>query len=140
MAELPGFSGGCQCGAVRYTVAAGPGQTNLCFCDMCQKATGAPVPAFISVARDRVAWHGTPSVYRSSTMASRGFCGTCGTPLYYAGNGSATWGLTAGSADVALAPDVVFYYDQHPEWLAALEDLPKPDFSPADCSGEQTEE
>ena len=71
-------------------------------------------------------------------MATRGFCGTCGTPLYYAGNGSSTWGLTAGSADVALAPDVVFYYGEHPEWLTSLDDLPKPDFSPTHCCGDDT--
>ena len=103
---------------------------NICFCDMCKRATGAPVPSFISVPRERVTWHGIPTVYASSDIASRGFCATCGTPLYYAGHGSATWGLAAGAAEIATTPDVVFYYDQHPKWLATLDTLPRPDFDP----------
>ncbi len=131
MAELPEFSGGCQCGAVRYTVSTGPGEVNVCFCDMCKRATGGAMPYFISVPRARVEWHGTPAVYASSEIATRGICSMCGTPLYYAGNGSSTWAITAGTADISPAPDVVFYYDQHPTWLAALDSLPRPDFSPA---------
>lgn len=136
MAELPAFTGGCQCGAVRYTVAAGTGKVNVCFCDMCKRATGSPVPSFISVPRERVVWKGEPAVYASSEVATRGFCADCGTPLYYAGNESSTWGLTAGSADVVLPPDLVFYYDQHPEWLTSLDNLPKPDFDIGACSGD----
>ncbi len=131
MKDIPAFEGGCLCGAVRYTVAAGPGQVNLCFCNMCKQATGAPVPAFISVARDRVVWHGKPAVYQSSAIASRGFCGTCGSPLYYAGNDSSTFGFSMGCAKVAVAPDMVFYHDDHPAWLAQIDKLPRPDFQPA---------
>lgn len=130
MRELPDFDGGCQCGAVRYKVTAGPGKVNVCFCDMCKRATGAPVPSFVSVARDRVTWVGTPAVYRSSDIATRGFCRTCGTPLYYAGDDSTTLGLAAGTANLEARPDVVFYFDQHPTWLFTLGSLPRPDFQP----------
>ena len=136
MADLPAFTGGCQCGAVRYSVTAGSGKVNVCFCNMCKRATGSPVPSFISVPRTHVTWQGTPSVYASSDVATRGFCSDCGTPLYYAGNESTTWGLTAGSADVALPPNVVFYYDQHPEWLGKIGELPKLDFDITVCSGD----
>lgn len=136
MKHLPEFTGACQCGAIRYAVSAGPAKVNVCFCDMCRRATGAPVPSFISVPRDRVTWTGAPAIYASSAQAARGFCATCGTPLYYAGNESSTWGLTAGSAHLTVSPDVVFYYDQHPEWLGSLQNLPKPDFDAARCSGD----
>ena len=137
MNQLPAFSGGCQCGAVRYAVAEGTGKANVCFCDMCKRATGSQVPSFISVPRDRVTWQGTPAVFASSDIATRGFCGTCGTPLYYAGNESTTWGLTAGSAEIIVRPDVTFYYDQHPAWLATIETLPRPDFEADACSGDE---
>ncbi|MFY0690378.1 MAG: GFA family protein [Paracoccaceae bacterium] len=136
MQDLPEFTGGCQCGAVRYRVSAGPGKANLCFCDMCRRATGSPVPSFISVPRDRVTWSGTPAVFASSDIATRGFCRDCGTPLYYAGNHSTTWGLAAGTADITVSPDVVFYFEKHPDWLGTLATLPKPDFDPATCSGD----
>ena len=136
MKELPEFKGRCQCGAVSYSVSAGSGKANVCFCDMCKRATGSQVPSFISVPRARVKWQGTPSVFVSSDIATRGFCPTCGTPLYYAGNESSTWGLAAGTADIIVSPDVVFYYDHHPEWLASIDTLPRLDFEAAACSGD----
>lgn len=136
MKQLPEFSGRCLCGEVSYLVSAGTGKANVCFCDMCKRATGSQVPSFISVPRERVTWQGTPAVFASSDIATRGFCPTCGTPLFYAGNQSTTWGLAAGTADVTVQPDVVLYYDQHPEWLKALDTLPRPDFEAATCSGD----
>lgn len=136
MKELPDFSGRCQCGAVSYKVSAGTGRANVCFCEMCKRATGSPVPSFISVPRDRVTWKGRLAVFASSAIATRGFCPTCGTPLYYAGKESTTWGLAAGTADISVSPDVVFYYEQHPEWLASLDALPRPDFEASACSGD----
>ena len=118
MSAIPDFEGGCLCGAVRYSVTAGTGKANVCFCSMCRKATGAPVPSQVTRSRGTLIKEGT------------------GAPVYYAGNNSTTWGLTAGSAEVTVPPAVVFYYDQHPEWLAALEDMPKPDIDAEACSGD----
>ena len=140
MQDLPAITGRCQCGDIRYIVSAGAGKVNVCFCGMCKRATGSPVPSFISVPKERVAWQGEPAVYASSGEATRGFCRKCGTPVYYASNAGTTYGLTAGTADLALSPDVVFYYDRHPAWLGTLADLPKPDFANAACSGHGTTE
>jgi hypothetical protein len=43
------FAGGCQCGAVRYQLAAAPIRANICHCRICQKAGGAPFMAFAAV-------------------------------------------------------------------------------------------
>ena len=136
MQEVPAFTGRCQCGAVRYSVSAGPIKTNVCFCSMCKRATGSEVPSFISVPKARVTWIGKPAVFASSKIATRGFCPTCGTPLYYSGNESTTWGIAAGSADITVKPDIVFYYEQHPEWLSSLDDVPKQGFDVDACSGD----
>ena len=45
-------------------------------------------------------------------------------------------GLAAGAAEITVPPDVVFYYDQHPEWLSSLDTLPRPDFDAAAYSGD----
>lgn len=137
MKEIPEFTGRCLCGAVSYSVSAGTGKANVCFFKMCKRATGSPVPTSISVPKKRVTWKGAPAIYASSDIATRGFCATCGSTLYYAGNESTTYGLTAGTADITVPPDIVFYYGQHPEWLASLDDLPKPDWEPAACSGDE---
>lgn len=73
------FSGGCQCGAVRFA-AEDLIRASICHCRMCQKALAAPFGAFVRVGK--VEWtRGQPRHFRSSNIARRGFCGECGTPL-----------------------------------------------------------
>src|SRR6185437_9217125 len=77
------LTGGCFCGAVRYR-AAGVIRTSYCHCRMCQKASGAPVVAFLTVPVDGFTLtQGTMTAYRSSPKAVRHFCGTCGTQLTF---------------------------------------------------------
>lgn len=80
------YEGGCMCGKVRYRIAAPARFTSLCHCRSCQRATGAPVSAFVGVAaggyRDIA---GQRAVYRSSPGVRRGFCAACGTSLTYEG-------------------------------------------------------
>lgn len=81
MTQSDGFSGGCQCGAVRYTISKA-GQASVCHCRMCQKATGGFFGAFVSALEFE--WtRGAPSYFASSDQAQRGFCSQCGTPLIY---------------------------------------------------------
>ena len=129
-AHVDGFSGRCLCGAVSYTVEAGPAAQILCYCDMCKRSTGAPVPGFISVSAEAVTWTGSPSVYRSSDVAERGFCASCGTTLFYRSDGSHTIGLAAGAAEIAFEPSHAFYRDEMPEWLTAVTHLTDPGFTP----------
>ncbi len=83
--RTPVLTGGCQCGAVRYTLYAPPVGT-LCHCRMCQKAVGGPFAALATLPRADFAWtKGAPAHFQSSSVASRGFCAACGTPLTYEG-------------------------------------------------------
>jgi hypothetical protein len=78
------FSGGCQCGAVRYAFDADDVAASICHCRMCQKAFGAPFGALGSVRPEALTWtRGAPATFRSSTAAERGFCARCGTPLTF---------------------------------------------------------
>jgi hypothetical protein len=78
------FTGGCQCGAIRYAFETTPIHPSLCHCRMCQKAFGSPFGALASVPRAALIWtRGTPKTFRSSTAAERGFCEVCGTPLTF---------------------------------------------------------
>ena len=81
----PELTGGCQCGAVRFR-AERLGGAALCHCRMCQKAFGGffgPLVTSYGVTWTR----GTPSWFRSSDRAQRGFCNQCGTPLAYRTDG-----------------------------------------------------
>ena len=77
-------TGGCQCGAIRFAVHGPIGECNICHCRMCQKAGGGPFMVFINVPTAAVTWkRGRRALFRSSSMAARGFCRDCGTPLTY---------------------------------------------------------
>jgi hypothetical protein len=105
------ITGGCQCGAVRYEANAAPIRPSLCHCRMCQKAYGNVFGALVSFPAENFRFvSGKPKDYRSSKIAIRGFCESCGTPLTFiydaepeqiaeaahrGGSGVSGWGLTA---------------------------------------------
>lgn len=77
-------SGGCQCGAVRYRVEGGLENPHLCHCRMCQKAAGNYFMPLAGAVRDKiVVTRGEPGWFHSSDIVRRGFCGRCGTPLFF---------------------------------------------------------
>jgi hypothetical protein len=79
--NLP-LEGGCLCGQVRYRINALPHDAGYCHCRMCQRAAGAPVVPWLTVASAALAWtKDDPAVYRSSAKAERLFCPRCGTQL-----------------------------------------------------------
>lgn len=78
------ITGGCQCGAVRFAVRGPIDECNVCHCRMCQKAGGGPFMVFVNVPTTAVRWTGgRRAAFRSSSIAERGFCRDCGTPLSY---------------------------------------------------------
>src|SRR5690348_4509819 len=96
------IEGGCQCGRVRYALARVPvAGAHLCHCRMCQKAVGNAFAALAPVRRDELTWIGAapPDIFRSSSLAERGFCSHCGTPLTFAYIDSERINVTIGSLD-----------------------------------------
>ena len=94
------FSGGCQCGAVRYHVRGALEGAHLCHCRMCQKAAGNYFMPLASAAETEFAiTRGEPAWFHSSGPVKRGFCQRCGTPLFFKTIGSDTIAVTLGSLD-----------------------------------------
>jgi hypothetical protein len=92
--------GGCQCGAVRYAIYGKPNSSDVCHCRMCQKALGNVFGAFANISLPDFAWtRGEPAIFRSSSVAERGFCRACGTPLSYRFLDSDRISVTLGSLD-----------------------------------------
>jgi len=72
MPEGP-FSGGCQCGAVRFHALALRDNPHVCYCRMCQKATGNLFAALVGVYHENLTWtRGKPAEFMSSDLAARG--------------------------------------------------------------------
>jgi hypothetical protein len=110
------FTGGYQCGAVRFRATGPIRHASICNCRMCQKALGNFIAPFVSF-EGPVEWtRGRPTEFRSSQNVRRGFCRDCGTPLSY------RWGdhepsLTIGAFDDpdAIMPTIEFAHDnRHP--------------------------
>lgn len=123
--EHPEARGGCQCGRLRYHIAAGRALSSLCHCRMCQRATGNAFAPLLQLAPETgITWQGQPAEWASSNVATRGFCRDCGTPLYYRSAGGIE--IMAGT----LTPDFPFRPDYHTGsesrvgWLQGLEALP----------------
>jgi hypothetical protein len=81
------LTGGCLCGAIRYTVSAPIAGLRACHCTHCQKTsgTGSSVNAFVPGAAFTIT-QGTPRRYADKADSGRTlfryFCGDCGSPLY----------------------------------------------------------
>lgn len=103
------YSGGCQCGAVRFHATRLHDNPHVCYCRMCQKAFGGLFAPLVGVRREHLSWtRGTPSTFRSSTHVDRGFCRDCGTPLYWEYLDGDRVSLAIGSFDTPHAIPILF--------------------------------
>jgi hypothetical protein len=123
------WSGGCQCGAVRFRVEGELGRASLCHCRMCQKALGGPFGPFVSVPIDQITWtRGERARFASSNKVFRGFCAACGTPLTFEWSADVI-DLTFYSFDRAdeITPVVQLEAEAAAPWVRHIADLPKRD-------------
>jgi hypothetical protein len=94
------YTGGCQCGAIRFRTTALFDNAHICHCRMCQKAVGNFFAALVSSPKAEFSWtRGRPSRFSSSEGVERGFCSQCGTPLFYDNIKSPDIGLMIGAFD-----------------------------------------
>ena len=121
------LTGGCQCGAVRYALYTEPLKADICHCRMCQRAVGNLFMAVTSVKQADFAWtKGEPATYRSSSVAERGFCNRCGTPLSFRYLARDHIGLTTGSLDQPERgrPSTQYAIESRLPWFHELAGLP----------------
>ena len=127
MTEALRIAGGCQCGAVRYVLSAPLQHMHLCHCRMCQRAVGGPFAALGAVPRAKLAWQGSPAFYDSSSVARRGFCAACGTPLSFEYLDSQHINITLCSLDnpAEFAPVQHFGIESQQPWLHLADTWPR---------------
>jgi len=125
-------TGGCLCGAVRYRMSGTPMEAIYCHCQSCRKHTGAPVVALTAYRRDQMRYtQGTPKVFASSPGVGRAFCGDCGTPLTWEGDGGEEIGpmieVLIGTLDTpeAFAPRCHIHHGERLTWFETHDALPR---------------
>lgn len=113
------ITGRCLCGAVTLSVQSQNPRLRACHCDMCRQHTSG---MFISVdtVPGTLEVRGPAQSFASSDWAERGFCGTCGSTLWY---GTVHDGMRHPAAGLFEAADLgemtlEFFTDQCPQGYA----------------------
>jgi hypothetical protein len=102
--STPTASGRCLCGAVRYEVRGALRDVIVCHCVECRRYHGTS-GAYTAVARDDLALDDPEGLLRwfpgpqSVTQGERGFCGRCGSSLFWRAPGRPTVSVSAGTLD-----------------------------------------
>lgn len=92
--------GGCLCGGVRFELRGPLRPIVACHCTQCRKSGGHYAAAtavcpenFVLLKQDNLRW------FRSSPAARRGFCGECGSPLFFRPDSGDRIAVFAGALD-----------------------------------------
>ncbi len=121
----PHYSGGCQCGAVRFSVEGKLGDASVCHCRMCQKASGNFYLPLVSVRQATLTWtRGQPKKFQSSNVAYRGFCGNCGTPLTYEAPDGTALAIAAFDHPEEIPPAIQWGTEAKLPYVDAIQKLP----------------
>jgi hypothetical protein len=118
-------TGGCLCGAIRYTVRGPLRGVILCHCGQCRRVHGH-LGASTSAARTHVELAGADAVvwFASSARGRRGFCGSCGSSLFFEPVGEDR--IAAGSLDQPSSLEVIGheYVANKADYVRIDDDLP----------------
>ena len=123
------LSGGCHCGAVRYSLAGEPQHVALCHCSDCRKSAGAPMVSWAAFAEAEFTLEqGELTTFNSSGAAMRSFCPICGTGIAYRNEE-----LLPGIVDIqsatlddpgALPVGAHIQVAERIDWMGTAHDLP----------------
>ena len=92
------LNGSCLCGAITFTADGPARDPAACHCTQCRKQSGHYWAA-VQVMDHTLSITGTPRWYASSPTAKRGFCPTCGSFLFWKGEGDPDTGIALGALD-----------------------------------------
>ncbi len=126
------ITGGCLCGAVRYSSVSKPIGARVCWCRDCQYWAAGNGTVNVGFYKADVTVTGAvtdfPSTAESGNSMHREFCPTCGTPMF-----SSTEArphlvfIRAGTLDDPniVTPSATIWVKSAPQWACINETLPK---------------
>lgn len=93
-------TGSCNCGGVKYSVDGPLRPVSACHCGQCRKQSGHFYAATNAADADMtIEDSGTLKWYAASDIAKRGFCGECGSALFWKPNDGDYTSILAGTLD-----------------------------------------
>ncbi len=124
-------NGGCMCGAVRYAAKGKPFDVTHCHCRSCRRHNGAAIVTLAGYKADQVTFSGEArKFYESSPGVKRAFCGKCGTPLTWEGDGGEMgaileFHISTFDEPEALVPTAHAFDAERLPWMETADDLPR---------------
>jgi hypothetical protein len=113
-------TGGCLCGAVRYSVRGDPLHVRRCHCADCRKESGSAFSVYAQWPVDAFEMSGEISSYDG-----RGFCARCGSRLLDTSDlDDALIEIRLGSLDEApfdLKPETEIWVKRRESWILPVE-------------------
>ena len=122
-------TGGCLCGAVRYSCEGDPVLSGICHCRHCQKYTGSSFEPIMFYPCDQVTVTGKVATYTgrgdSGKPVFRNFCPVCGSGVF--AQAELLAGLTivlAGTLDdpTHFKPTMECYCDRVQPWIRTADE------------------
>jgi hypothetical protein len=124
------ITGGCLCGAVRYTTTAEPLMSAVCHCRDCQRFTGSAFGALIAVPKEALTFTGTMKTFispgGSGKPVLRHFCPECGSSIAEeTGSAPGAVVLNVGTLDnpKSIVPVLEVFADDALPWVRATGDM-----------------
>ena len=122
--------GGCLCGRVRFEAEGPLDPVTFCHCGQCRRqsghyfaATGAPRAKISIRGEENIKW------FSASDTAQRGFCGHCGSHLFWSPHDQDRMAILAGALDepIELHPKAHIFVADKPDWYEIGDGLPQYD-------------
>jgi hypothetical protein len=127
---MPQLTGGCLCGAVRYTTTAEPVTTLVCHCRDCQRFSGSAFGAMVVVPKEALTINGTMKAFTSLGGSGkpivRHFCPECGSSIAEeTGNAPGRVVLNIGTLDEpkSVTPARENFCDDALPWVQTTGDM-----------------
>ena len=123
------LAGGCLCQTVRYAIDATLIDAGFCHCTLCQKSSGAPTVAWLTIPFSGFHYtQGNAAIYGSSQQAQREYCASCGTQIAFRKKEKPdTIDVTLCSLDdnTAIKPEYHIWVQSKVDWLTINDGLPQ---------------
>jgi hypothetical protein len=121
----------CSCGQLSLTVEGEPSRVSMCHCLACQRRTGAVISNQARFRREQVTVSGQAAVWKRTAESGNAlafhFCPTCGSTVYWEGEGFPGYlAIAIGNfADPAFPPPTIAVWEEerHP-WVVLPPDTP----------------
>ena len=123
------LKGGCLCGRVRYSIDTDPIDAGFCHCSVCQRSSGAPSIAWMTIPFSGFKYTGGDvGIFHSSDRFQREFCPFCGTQIAFRAKSNPVHiDITLCSLDdsSAVEPQYHIWCQSRASWLHVNDDLPQ---------------